>query len=190
MRRERFKVSRDTPGLFITIVAKNRLPVFKTDTIKIITANAMDEARHSGEFLLFAYVIMPDHLHLMTDQPDAPSGVLRSVKGLIAHRVIEHLKENNHQSSLEKLRQEEWKRRHRYSLWQHESNLFSAFSEATFMQKINYIHQNPVRAKLVERAIDYRWSSARCWQRCETEDEPIRVDTDRIDWRRGSSPRI
>ena len=64
--------------------------------------------------------------------------------------------------------------------------MFSVFSEAVFMQKVNYIHQNPVRAGLVARAIDYRWSSARIWQRCPSEDEPVQVDIDRIQWRRGA----
>jgi len=52
------------------------------------------------------------------------------------------------------------------------------------MEKLNYIHLNPVRAGLVERAIDYRWSSARIWQDCPAEDEPLQVDKDLIYWRR------
>jgi REP element-mobilizing transposase RayT len=183
MTTEKFRVSRDTPAPYITIVAKDRLPVFQTDAIKIISCDAIDEARRSHGFLLFAYVIVPDHMHLLTNQPTKPSDLLRFVKGTVAHRVIDYLKENNYQISLEKLRHEEWKRKHEYSLWQQEKNVFSVFSEAVFMQKVNYIHQNPVRAGLVERAIDYRWSSARFWQRCETEDEPLRVDLDRIEWR-------
>jgi len=186
MASEKFRISRDTPAPFITMVAKDRLPVFQTDAIKTITCSAIDESRQSHGFLLFAYVIMPDHMHLLTDQPDKPSNLLRYIKGIVAHRVIEHLKEKDYQRSLEKLRHEEWKRNHRYSLWQQEKNVFSVFSEAVFMRKVNYIHQNPVRAGLVERAIDYRWSSARYWQRCETDDEPLRVDIDRIEWRRGA----
>ena len=73
---------------------------------------------------------------------------------------------------------------HNYSLWQQEKNVFSIFSEAAFMQKVNYIHLNPVRAELVERAVDYRWSSARIWQKCATDYEPLSVDIDRIEWRR------
>jgi len=183
---EKFRISRDTPAPFITMVAKDCLPVFQTGAIKTITCNAIDEAKRSHGFLLFAYVIMPDHMNLLTDQPDKPSNLLRYVKGTIAHRVIEYLKENNYQSSLGKLRHEEWKRNHQHSLWQQEKNVFSIFSEAVFMQKVNYIHQNPVRAELAERAIDYRWSSARYWQRCETDDEPLQVDFDRIEWRRGA----
>jgi REP element-mobilizing transposase RayT len=127
---------------------------------------------------------MPDHIHLLTNQPGKPSDLLRYIKGTVAHRVIDYLKEKNFQSSLEKLQHEDWKRQHRYSLWQQEKNVFSVFSEAAFMQKVNYIHLNPVRAGLAENALEYQWSSARCWRRCETEDEPLRVDLDRIEWRR------
>jgi hypothetical protein len=62
----------------------------------------------------------------------------------------------------------------------------SIFSEAAFMQKVNYIHLNPVRAGLVERATDYHWSSARIWQRSPLENEPLLIDADQIKWRRGA----
>jgi REP-associated tyrosine transposase len=51
------------------------------------------------------------------------------------------------------------------------------------MEKVNYIHQNPVKAGLVGRAEDYRWSSARIWHGCP-EDEPLLVDKDLICWRK------
>ena len=57
------------------------------------------------------------------------------------------------------------------------------------MEKVNYIHQNPVRAGLVDRATDYRWSSARIWQGCPLEDEPLLVDKDLIHWRRARQAR-
>ena len=181
---QRFQISRDSEALFITLVAARRLPVFKTDMVKLITCNAPDEARNSSGFLLFAYVIMPDHLHLLTSNPESSATVLRYIKGITGKRVIDYLKEKNYQSSLDKLRHQEWKRKHQYSLWQQEKNVFSVFSEKVFMEKVNYIHLNPVRAGLVKRAIDYRWSSARIWQRCAMEDEPLSVDKDRIEWRR------
>jgi len=180
----KFQISRDSQALYITIVTKDRLPVFQSDAIKTVTCQALDEARKSGGFLLFAYVIMPDHLHLLTDCPKTSADVLRCVKGITARRVIDYLKEHNYQSSLAKLRHDEWKRKHSYSLWQQEKNVFSVFSEGVFMQKVNYINLNPVRAGLAERAIDYRRSSARIWQRIPNDDEPLMVDFDRIEWRR------
>jgi putative transposase len=185
---DKFQISRDCQALYITIVTKDRLPVFQTDTIKTIACQAIDEARKSGNFLIFAYVIMLDHVHLLTNCPNTSADVLRYLKGITGRRVIDYLKEKKYDSSLAKLRHEEWKRKHDYSLWQQEKNVLSIFSESVFMQKVNYIHLNPVRAGLVERAIDYRWSSARIWQRRDAEDEPLLVDIDRIQWRRGRSP--
>jgi putative transposase len=187
---EKFQISRDSQALYITIVSKDRLPVFQTDALKIVACRAIDEARNSGGFLLFAYVIMLDHIHLLTNCPGASADVLRYLKGITGRRVIDYLKEKNHETSLAKLRHEDWKRKHSYSLWQKEKNVFSIYSEAMFMQKVNYIHLNPVRAGLVERAIDSRWSSARIWQRQKAEDEPLRMDVDRIRWRTpGHSPK-
>ena len=176
-------ISRDFPALYLTAVAKDRLPVFRTDTIKIIACKALDEARTSGGFAIYAYVIMPDHLHAITDLLLKPSKVLQYVNGIISRRVIDHLKERGHNASLRKLRRESGVRGHRYSLWEHHSNAFPIFSEDMLMQKVNYIHQNPVRAGLVERAEDNRWSSVRIWKRCPLEDEPLMVDLDLINWR-------
>ena len=180
----RLTISKDDPCLFITAVGKDRLPIFRTEAIKSITCGAIDEARTSCGFLLFAYVIMPDHFHVVTDRPRDPSTVLQFIKGIVSRRVLGHLKEMKYEASLKKLEHDNWKRNHRYSLWQHDSDVFSIVSESTFMQKVNYVHQNPVRAGLVERAEDYRWSSARFWKNCPNEDEPLRVDMDKIVWRR------
>ncbi len=54
----RFQISRDSQPLYITVVTKNRLPVFKTDQMKAVLCRAIDEARTSAGFLLFAYVII------------------------------------------------------------------------------------------------------------------------------------
>src|SRR6267143_2442576 len=135
-------ISRDTPALYLTAVAKDRLPVFRTDAIKVVTWKALDEARKSGGFAIYSYVIMPDHLHAITDSVLRPSKVLQFINGIISRRVIDHLKEHGHNASLRKLRRESGARRHLYSLWEHHSNALPIFSESMLMQKVNYIHQN------------------------------------------------
>jgi len=69
-------ISRDSPCYYLTSVAKDRLPVFRSDQIKLIVCAALDEARHSGKFALYAYVIMPDHLHVVTDSTLSPARTL------------------------------------------------------------------------------------------------------------------
>jgi REP element-mobilizing transposase RayT len=179
-----FLISHDSPALFITVATKARIPVFRTDWMKEFLCLALDEARKSAGILLFAYVLMWDHMHLLTSCNSATSDVLRYLKGITARRVIDHLKEKGHFSSLAKLQHEERNRNHQYSLWQTERNVLPVFSEGMFMEKVNYIHQNPVRAGLSERAEDYRWSSARIWRRRPLESEPLLIDNELIHWRR------
>ena len=154
----RFLISQDSPGLYITIVTKDRLPVFRTDYMKTILCRAVDEARKSAGFLLFAYVIMWDHMHLLTSRPSTTSNVLRVLKGITARRLIDYLKDNAHLSSLAKLQHQERDRNYKYSLWQTEKNVLPIFSEGMFMEKVNYIHRNPLRAGLCERPEQYHWS--------------------------------
>ena len=181
-----FLISQDSPVLHITTVTKDRLPVFRTDQMKEVLCRAIDEARQSAGFLLFAYVIMLDHMHLLTSRPSTTSDVLRVLKGLTARRVIDYLKASSYFYSLAKLQHQKQDRNYRYSLWQTEKNVFPIFTEGMFMQKLNYIHQNPVRAGLVENARDYRWSSARIWQGQPKDNEPLLMDKDPIYWRRAS----
>src|SRR5688500_15175409 len=75
----RFQVSKHSPAYYLTAVAKDRLPVFRTETIASIVCNAISESRSKHGFLLFAYVIMLDHLHLVTDSKFKPSEIQRLV---------------------------------------------------------------------------------------------------------------
>jgi REP element-mobilizing transposase RayT len=170
------KISIDNPLHYLTSVTKDRLQVFQTDKIKKIVAEALDEARTSSGIKIFAYVIMPDHIHLITDSSRKFAETQRYFNGVTARRVIDHLKENGLETSLRKLGQAQRSRNHRYSLWDHHPNAFSINNEKTLMQKVNYLHQNPVRAGLVERAEDYLYSSARIWMGRPLEYDPILVD--------------
>ncbi len=169
-------ISRDSPCYFLTSVAKDRLPLFRTDEIKDIACKALDEARKSGKFALYAYVIMPDHLHVITDSARSSADTLRFINGIMSHRVIAHLKERGYESSLQKLRQETKRRRYQHSLWDHHPNVRLLLTETMLIERVHYLHENPVRAGLVERAEDYRYSSVRCWNGKPLEDEPLLMD--------------
>lgn len=126
---------------------------------------------------------MPDHFHIITDSKLKPSEILRYLNGVTARRVIDYLKENNFTLSLDKLKQSEKKRGYKYSLWEHHSDTFTITSESMFMQKVNYIHLNPIRAELVENIDDYLYSSVRIWKRKPIENEPLEMDIGKIKWR-------
>jgi len=178
-----FRISKDSPAYLLTSVTANRLLVFRTEQIKEITCAAIDEARKSAGFLLFAYVVMLDHLHTIVGSELKPSKVLQFINGIVSHRIIQYLKEQGHERSLLKLRHCDRGRNYRYSLWDHHPNAKLLPNEEMFLQKVNYLHQNPVRAGLVEHPQDYLWSSARIWARKPIGNEPLLIDIDKIQWR-------
>jgi len=166
-------ISPNSPAYYLTSVTKDRLPVFRGDALKTVACSALNEARMSGGFLILAYVIMPDHLHVVSDGEKKSSAVLR------------YLKSERHRASLEKLKHASYRRGHEYSLSNHHPNVRLLTSESMFMQRVHYTHQNPIRSGLVERAEDYRFSSVRIWNRNPLEDEPLRVNIGQIKWRTG-----
>ena len=142
-------ISPNSPAYYLTAVAKSRLPVFRLDILKTIACTALHEARSSGGFLILAYVIMPDHFHVITDGEKKASVTQRFINGIVARRVIDFLKQEEYTSSLQKLRHEEYRRGHRFSLWDHHPNVRLLTSEGMLMQRVHYTHQNPVRLGLV-----------------------------------------
>ena len=135
--------------------------------------------------LYFAYVLMPDHFHIITDGERSPSDSLRYLNGVSARRIINYLKENDYTSSLLKLRQAKKKDGYQYSVWEHHSDKFLLTSESMLMQKVRYIHNNSVEAGLAEKAEEYRYSSARIWSKTPIENEPLEMDISEIVWRKG-----
>lgn len=135
--------------------------------------------------MIFAYAVMFDHFHIVTDSAIKQSDTLRYLNGISARRIIGYLKDNAYESSLLKLRTSVKDRQYKHSLWEHHSNTFEIKTETVLLQKVEYIHENPVIEGLVDRAEDYLYSSVRYWQGCPLDDEPLRVDIGEIKWRKG-----
>jgi len=132
-----FRISKDSPVYYLTSVTNSRLPAFQKAKLKNIACNALNEARTSSGLLVFAYVIMPDHLHALIGSQRKPSEVLRYVNGISAHRVINFLKETGFDSSLQKLKCENGNRHYKYSFWDHHPNLKLITTENGLLEKAN-----------------------------------------------------
>ncbi len=177
-----FYISRETPAYYFTAVTHHRLPIFRKDEMKDVLCGAYQEACNRHGILMLAYVVMPDHTHLLTRSEQAMPDVLRLLNGVAARRIIQYLQENGFQNSLFKLRGEDKGRNHRHSVWQHHSDSFEIFGEETFRQKVEYIHQNPVRAGFAEDPFEDRFSSARLWAERGQSDEPLITQHRQIKW--------
>ena len=131
-------------------------------------------------FELWAFVIMPEHVHLvlLPHEGTLVEDIFTSIKTPVSRRAVAWVKRRA-PSFLDKLVdiQPSGKVSHRF--WQrgggYDRNLWSA---EQVHQKIEYVHQNPVRQGLVEQPDQWRWSSFLAWE--NGVDDPIRIDRETV----------
>jgi putative transposase len=155
----------DVPGDAheLTFSCYRRLPLLARDRTRGWLVEAIAAARLKARFDLWAYVIMPEHVHLLI-RPRGPgvgvSGILWRVKRPVGRRAVEHLRAHA-PSFLPRLTVTRGDGTQESRFWQagggYDRNIVEA---TTLLSVIDYIHQNPVRRGLVERAEDWDWSSA------------------------------
>ncbi len=179
-----FRISKDSPAFYLTSVTHKRLPIFRTPAIAQLTCDAIAEARTKYNFLIFAFVIMLDHIHLVTDSTLKSTEILRFVNGRVGRRVIDHLKNSGHAESLEKLRISDRSDGSKYTIWQRHPDVRLLWNEQMLWQRIQYTHLNPVRAGLIDHPNEWKWSSARIWHGRRAEEEPLEVDKNKLEWRK------
>jgi putative transposase len=97
---------------------------------------------------VYGYVVMPEHIHMMVNEPQqrSLSRVLQSLKQSVARTLA--------------LRAAD-------PFWQARYYDFNVWSEHKFVEKLRYIHRNPVTRGLVERPEDWVWSSFRHYAKDE-----------------------
>jgi REP element-mobilizing transposase RayT len=95
-----------------------------------------------GHYVLHAFVVMPNHVHLLATPGVALPKLTKSLKGITAKRANAMLALTGS------------------PFWQEESYDHLVRHEREFEKIRNYIEGNPVRAGLVKEACEYRWSSA------------------------------
>jgi putative transposase len=138
---------------------------------------AIIAARQAYDFSLWAYVFMPNHVHLLICPRQASysiSRILKSIKQPVSRKIIDYLKQHR-PSGLSLL--ETGLKHPAYRFWQagggYDRNVSS---EETLLHTIRYIHRNPVRKELVAQETDWPYSSARQW--LNNEPGPLELDFD------------
>ncbi len=125
---------------------------------------AIDHARHKHSFDLWAWVFMPDHVHLLikpgTDSYNI-SKILQTIKQSVSRKEINYARKNNPESLtllLTGLKDRPFR------FWQDGGGYDRNFhSRKLISASIDYIHNNPVKAGIAKNAEDWVWSSAIEW---------------------------
>jgi putative transposase len=157
----------DLPGHahFLTFSCYHRMQLLSKDRTRLWLLEALAKARIKHAFDLWAWVVMPEHIHLLIyprKRRHKMSKILASLKKPVGYQAIQFLKENN-PDFLERLTVINRNRTYHH-FWQvgpgFDENLDDLYA---IYEVIEYIHNNPVRRGLVTTATDWPWSSARDW---------------------------
>jgi putative transposase len=139
---------------FITFSCYQRLPYLGNPATRDQFEQSLEKIRARYDFLVHGYVVMPEHVHLLVSEPNEAT----------LATVIQALKLS---VSIQQGRTRFWQKRY-YD--------FNVFTDDKRVEKLRYIHRNPVTRGLVEQAEDWKWSSFRYWKTAESGTVAIGTD--------------
>ncbi len=130
---------------FVTFSCYHRQPYLQPSSRKDLFLYVLEQVREKYRFSVTGYVLMPEHVHLLSKPAVAPLSVaLQVLKQTVSRRVSC----SEPHTSLE-------------SFWQRRFYDFNVRTRKKRIEKLRYIHQNPVRRGLVQKPEDWIWSSFR-----------------------------
>jgi REP element-mobilizing transposase RayT len=159
--------NQNLPGAlhFVTGNFLDRIPVFKQEACCQSFIDNLATFLNEWPCKLIAYVLMPDHLHMIVNPKDGRikefTGKLKSV---VAREITKTARGIDFKLDSEGS----------LHVWQESFKATPLWSAWMIWQKINYIHANPVKAGLVKSAKDYRWSSFQAIY--SGSEKPLKID--------------
>jgi len=144
------------------------LPIFTNqESVKIIL-DSLSHLQKSDNMTIFFYVILENHLHLVASSDDI-SKTMQKFKSYTAYELLKLLQKNNATTLLKQFAFH--KKAHRtettYQIWEEGFHPKLIQSEKMMMEKINYVHHNPVKRGYVDEAKYWRYSSAKDYEGVE-----------------------
>ena len=139
---------------FITFSCYRRLPLLKTTRARDIFVRELARVREELGFRLIGYVVMPEHVHLLMSEPESgtPSTVLQKLKLRVARKMRK--RRRRAAAGQMGLPFEECGGPLR-GFWQARFYDFNVYSERKRVEKLNYMHANPIHRKLVKDPKDW-----------------------------------
>jgi len=122
---------------FITFSCHQRKPYLNTPQARTLCEESIEKSRQKYDFIIHGYVIMPEHVHLLVNEP------------LVAQLAM----------ALKAIKVSVSKQAEQTPFWTARYYDFNVYSERKRIEKLRYIHRNPVKRGLVEKPEDWLWSS-------------------------------
>jgi REP element-mobilizing transposase RayT len=153
---------------YMTFTVVGLIDIFSSQSYRDIVIDSFKYCQQKKGLHLHAYVIMSNYVHLIAsvDEGFTLSDFVRDCKKFTSKSILDAIENSGVESRREwMLHQFKYyaslhSRNETYQLWEHDNHPIELSSPAFTQQKIDYIHENPVKAGLVYRAEDYIYSSA------------------------------
>ena len=176
MTRGLYRIYGDHDLHFITCSCYHRQPVLAAPRRRDLLLDIMEEVRQAYQFVVVGYVVMPEHFHLLISEPDIgdPSTVMKVLK----MRFARHLhKDESHSFAYNA---KEWGTPLEL-VWQKRFYDFNVRSDKKRIEKLKYMHRNPLRRGLVSDPEQWPWSSFRSYLYGETGRVRINLQPERLE---------
>ena len=155
---------------FITFAVVEWVDVFTRKAYRDILIDSLRHCQEQKGLQLHAWCIMSNHVHLLASaKDDNLSDILRDFKKFTSKQIIAAIQAAEHESRRDWMLRifqqagEANTRNGTYQFWRQDNQPKECFSPAFTVQKLDYIHNNPVAAGLVAKPEDYLYSSARAY---------------------------
>ena len=162
MPRSRYTIRHDAAPHFMTATVNHWLPLFTRPARVNIILDSWRYLQREAGLMLYGYVILENHLHLVAAAPEL-GHTMQRFKSHTARQIVDCLEQQGSARLLELLAL--FKRPHKtgsvYQVWEEGYHPQLIETEAAMRQKLEYIHQNPVKRGYVDCPEHWRYSSAR-----------------------------
>lgn len=179
----KYKATTTEEAYFITITTVGWIDVFTRLNQKEIIIKALNYCQQNKGLEIYAYCLMSSHIHLLCKATNGYilSDVIRDFKKFTSKniiRVIINEPESRREWMLDYFQKacEHLKREQQFKVWQDGYHAEIVETNWFIKQKVNYIHNNPVKDKIVQFPEDYYFSSARNYAGLQNDLEVILLD--------------
>ncbi|MFB9845488.1 REP-associated tyrosine transposase [Mucilaginibacter ginsenosidivorans] len=153
---------------FVTFSVVEWIDVFSREDYKQILVDSLRYSIENKGLIVHAWVIMPNHVHLVISaQPGNDlSGIMRDVKKFTSRMIIKAIEESSKESRkhwmlwLFKSAAAKNSNNNENQFWQQDNHPIELRIKEMMDQRLDYLHNNPVKAGLVWEPADYKYSSA------------------------------
>ena len=162
--RSRYKVLNPLRSHFVTSTIVEWLPVFTGNKTCDILVDALVYYQTNKGLKIYAWVILENHFHAILHHEELPR-VMADLKKFTARKLVAHWEETGQEWLLNQLAY--FKLKHKgtseHQVWQEGYHPQQILNDAMMLQKLEYLHLNPVRRGLVVEREHWRYSSAHRW---------------------------